>query len=639
MKKSLSVKFLGFTALYVVIFLVFSLVQFAVAGSFSRQLGDLRVSGTFAQAGNEKTQNAPNAASYGLNENNKTDDEYFVNDGVGVFFGGMEFFLSSQELYGLSYIDINGNQHDIRPQVMILSEESVKFKLENSIDLSFYVQRDDGGRDLIISAAMGEDVLGLQLPYRALKKAKIKSENVSETGNASLLVSYGGRDFMFDRPILDTSRRIINLNNKFPVVSYRIIQEEAAFNPVDFIISGAMEKTRYDELVDAWCSKALAGWEQQIYGGTTTNEELITAYVSETARRGSYSTAVDSVPASFKNSAARTFLSSPFLGRLDIGMRTLSNSERDTTALYTSMLREKSDNLLKESRVFEYIALRDRSVLFDEAIDYVKEFDLSKITPDMCAGIFEGWWSWWRWNEKSTKAPVISPLAPKSEPVIVENPFNPLLDAAMSLLQEMLKMDSENRNVFFVENNSVDVLYNIRLGTIIEEYGIAKQKSEWSALGRSLVLSTLNFATDSGIISSTLDKSSENIFSARENVDNLSTTTIYKNLRFCDYYPHPVGAGSIYSGVWFWTMSPSIAATYENNVLDIAVSFPTSQTHYMLISGIGAFSKIQMRDMDYRSDPQFESYDSPGWAYSAGERTLFVKLVHRNQAEHVKIFF
>ena len=59
----------------------------------------------------------------------------------------------------------------------------------------------------------------------------------------------------------------------------------------------------------------------------------------------------------------------------------------------------------------------------------------------------------------------------------------------------------------------------------------------------------------------------------------------------------------------------------------------------MLISGLRSFSKIQMRDIDYRSDPQFENWNAPGWIYSPSEQTLLVKLVHRTPVEHIKIFF
>jgi hypothetical protein len=203
-----------------------------------------------------------------------------------------------------------------------------------------------------------------------------------------------------------------------------------------------------------------------------------------------------------------------------------------------------------------------------------------------------------------------------------------------------------------VNNKTVDVLYNIRLGLALAAYGEVSKKSEWAAMGRSFVLSALNFAADNGTLRSILNytenlepentESSGNLksfFAPRSSSEIITTSTIYKMLRFSDFYPHAVGAASVYPGIWLWTISPAIAATYEQNVLDIAVSFPIGQAHYMLINGVGPFSKIQMRGIDYRSDPQFERYASPGWAYSASERTLLLKLVHRSQLEHIKIFF
>ncbi|GHT48739.1 hypothetical protein FACS1894102_2340 [Spirochaetia bacterium] len=593
----------------------------------------MRVSGNFLDGKSES--NAPN--------------EYFVDDDVGVFFGGMEFFLSSTELYGLSYVDMEENQHPIKPILMTISSEAVKFRLENSIDLSFYVQREDGVEELIISAVMDEKILDLQVPYRPLKNSKTKSTGNGENENASLLVTFGAQNYKFDRPILDTSRRIINLNNKYPVVSYGIVKNDNAFNPLDFIISGAMEKTHYDEQINAWSARALRGWSDAINGGTT-NEEIIAAYTSEMARHGNYSSAVSNISDAFKNSPSRTYLSTPFLGQLDLGLRTMSASEHSNTELYSTFLQDKSTNIFKPSHVFEYIALRDRSAIFDEVIAYTKTLDPSMINGETCAGVFEAWWAWWKWKESQPHKTYTSPLSPQKKEVVLENPFEIFIEKAISILQDSLNIDENNRCVFFVENNSVDVLYNIRLGVAIAEYGNARGRTEWAALGRSLVLSALSFAFGDGAVSSAIDmeinsadddeeKQEGKFFVVRERSSVLSTTAIYKSLRFCDYYPHAVGAGSVYKGVWMWTISPNIAAAYENNVLDIGVNFPVGETHYILISGIGPFSKIQMRDMDYRSDPQFERYNSPGWSYSATERTLFVKLVHSSQMEHIKIFF
>jgi hypothetical protein len=88
-----------------------------------------------------------------------------------------------------------------------------------------------------------------------------------------------------------------------------------------------------------------------------------------------------------------------------------------------------------------------------------------------------------------------------------------------------------------------------------------------------------------------------------------------------------------------WTASPAVSATFQNNVLDISVPLAVGWTHYLLVRGVPEFTKIQLRDMDYRSDPRFEQYNSPGWVYSASAQTLLVKLVHRSEDEHIRIFY
>jgi hypothetical protein len=73
--------------------------------------------------------------------------------------------------------------------------------------------------------------------------------------------------------------------------------------------------------------------------------------------------------------------------------------------------------------------------------------------------------------------------------------------------------------------------------------------------------------------------------------------------------------------------------------MDIAVTFPAGETHYMIVRGIRAFNKIQLYNMDYRTDPQFERYDSSGWSYNAQEQTLILKMKHRATVEHIRIVY
>jgi hypothetical protein len=71
----------------------------------------------------------------------------------------------------------------------------------------------------------------------------------------------------------------------------------------------------------------------------------------------------------------------------------------------------------------------------------------------------------------------------------------------------------------------------------------------------------------------------------------------------------------------------------------VAATFPTGLTHYMIFMNVPVFTKIQLYDQDYRTDPNFERYDSSGWAYSASTQTLLVKMKHKNDVEHIRIYF
>jgi hypothetical protein len=75
------------------------------------------------------------------------------------------------------------------------------------------------------------------------------------------------------------------------------------------------------------------------------------------------------------------------------------------------------------------------------------------------------------------------------------------------------------------------------------------------------------------------------------------------------------------------------------DVLDIAVTFPVGETHYLIVRGIPPFTKVQLYGADYQTDPNFERSDSSGWSYSASERSLLLKVKHRDPVEHIRVFY
>jgi hypothetical protein len=119
----------------------------------------------------------------------------------------------------------------------------------------------------------------------------------------------------------------------------------------------------------------------------------------------------------------------------------------------------------------------------------------------------------------------------------------------------------------------------------------------------------------------------------------VSTARLYRLLAPGEYFPRAVGIGAVVNGIWAWTAASALSVTQEGNILDMAVSFPAGETHYMIVRGVKPFTKLQLYNMDFRTDSQFERYDSSGWYYSAQEQTLLLKMKHRTTVEHIRLVY
>jgi hypothetical protein len=154
--------------------------------------------------------------------------------------------------------------------------------------------------------------------------------------------------------------------------------------------------------------------------------------------------------------------------------------------------------------------------------------------------------------------------------------------------------------------------FSLRLGKALAAWAEGSDHTDWTPVGRSLVLSAL---TSGGI----------------------GSAELYPILSPVDYNPRaaklPIGS------LWAWTASPSVSAANDGVDIDITVSFPENTTHYMMIRGVRPFVKLQIHGIDFRSDSQFERYDSSGWVYYAQDQILVVKLKHRAPSETVKIVY
>jgi hypothetical protein len=224
-----------------------------------------------------------------------------------------------------------------------------------------------------------------------------------------------------------------------------------------------------------------------------------------------------------------------------------------------------------------------------------------------------------------------------------DNPFERLVDQACFVVSENVRRIQDNL-VLVVSVRQVDIEYNIRLGKALAAWAEGEGQEDWAALGRSMVLSALSLTGETGEIPAGFSLSDEETLVPADTQKLVSAPRIYRILataspEFSDYYPKVIGIGARVNGIWAWTAAQSLNAAMDGTVMDIAVTFPVGETHYMIIRGIKPFAKIQLYGIDYRTDPQFERYDSSGWVYQTQDQVLVLKMKHRTAVEHIRIFY
>jgi hypothetical protein len=396
-------------------------------------------------------------------------------------------------------------------------------------------------------------------------------------------------------------------------------QTEAAqkkFNPADFAITQAQSVQTFNDALDRWRDQSFAFWSRT--AARHSDEDTVIAYNADSVRRGVYRTAVASTPAAFRSGSRRSYRSSVYLGGMAQARRSFTAAEQETLSRISRLISEKSPDLLKESRIFEFLSLRGLTDQITGALESLRSIDAAVLTLEYCPGIFEAY------------ADVRS-LFPRAE-----NPLEPLIEPACNLVAGGLVKDAERDTVLVYRDGVAESKLNLQLGKALRTWA-GDTGDAWAALGRSLILSVLSLADDSGAVPALVPAEGGE---TSEDTDNrISAALLYRILNPGEFYPRAAAIVSGADKIWAWTASPLVSAAQNGESLNISVSFPINETHYMIIRGLRPFVRLQLYNIDYRSDPQFERYDSSGWVYYPQDQILVLKMKHRTTIEHVRIFF
>ena len=575
MKKSLASRIAILAALYCMVFFVLGMLQFSGMGNFSLSAGTMTIKGRYLQT--EPPQNGISGGETGGQMPDK--DAQRVAGGIKIYFGGLEFNLKEDRENSLFITGNDGRITAVNPEFLTISDSTVSLVLPDGNTLVFNSIDSVNGSELYITAVLAEKTTEVSIPI-ALYRSSLVHDN-GQTG-----INYGGSRYLFVNPSEELEKGRLVLSRERTSVSYRTKGKPRDFDPDDYIIAQAQN---YDSVLENWQNTSYAQWNQN--AASLQNEDDVIAYCIEALKHGSFTAAVGAVSRNFLNSPRQTYRSSVLIGGMAGAYRSFNTAENERANHITGLIRDKSPDILKEEHILDYLFSHNNTALAIEAIDIIKNTQPETITPDHCPGIFEAYSDFKRYRPAEN------------------NPFEQLTEQALLIVSENLNLDSENDLLSASGSEDENPDYSMRLGMALINQ--AQDNLQWAAIGRSLVLSAL---------------SSGGYGSGR----------LYNMLNNADYIPR---AESISDSLWAWTASPSVTASEINGNLNITFSFPVGSSHYVIIRGVRPFISIQIHDMNWRSDSQFERYDSSGWVYYTQEQTLVLKMRHRTQVENIRIFY
>jgi hypothetical protein len=575
--------------LFAVIFILLVQFQFGKKTNFTLRAGDLVIQGSY---GTPPAVQFPNA--------------YSLEGPVSVFFGGMEFRPGEAVLAA----------SQTRPGLMILADTGVYFEFPEGPELLFTTQYTGGAIELVIRCDFsgGEPAYdSLKLPFKPLATSRVRENN------SSFMLNSEGENYAFSRY---TGGDHVLLEAHNPAVSYRLVPDRQMASPRDFFLPAALNEKEYEAAVSLWLDQSYSYWNRTLSPGTAEDRgAMISAYMSEALRRGTYKAAVIAVYGSY-NPALSSYEASAYVGRMEGALRSLATAERERSTRLARLFNEKSLDFLKEFHIIEFLGVRSYSNLMDDAAEMLRTFDPAEMTVEQAAGFLEGRPDWEQYRPGRN------------------NPYDRFIDQAMYVITEGLRKAPQSTQPgvtgsLVFSGDEADTELNLRLGSALLRYG----DPDKTALGRTLILSVLALADGTGAVPRTIARPVPGTmggFTEKPDGGFLGSSRIYQICRAGGNYARAQFLGS---GLWAWTAASSVSGIPGQGITEITVNFPPGETHYLLIRGIRPFTALEINGTIIPPDPQFERYDASGWAYSPPEQTLLVKLRHRGAAERITVVY
>lgn len=380
--------------------------------------------------------------------------------------------------------------------------------------------------------------------------------------------------------------------------------------PVHYALYQPVEETTYQILASAALAQAdaYADTMRQFRAGfvasnqtinSNTSEKAVASFIAESASQGNFSNAKKTALATVSENR-KTYFTTPYFGNLAVTNKSLVSHSSNLHFKAKESLSAKNlgafdiDNLL-----FTLIYQNDINLAYS-LFEFVANTENLNPTILQYANIINTYCDAVKYETELANV-----LKDKME-TIFEN-----ILAILSFEDPVLRFSAEAPAA-----SQSDIC---RLGAAFIRYGTLFERPELTGTGRLLITSSLKTSPIS---------------------ESLVFADLYPVLIQNEYYPHFEVLSRNPSNITVWTCSPEVQLNSPTSgVLELSMKFPVGDSHYMIVTGLRAFNSIEMYGLKYRSDKQFERYDSPGYIYDFDSQTLLLKMRHKNEIEKVVLTY
>ncbi|MBO4759619.1 MAG: hypothetical protein J5505_06130 [Spirochaetaceae bacterium] len=440
---------------------------------------------------------------------------------------------------------------------------------------------------LLVTALLPDSVSQVLLPCRAGSGFSIeKNENLQISTLASKDTRYAFSSML-------TEENELAIWNASAPVSYAVYRPKTEITYQLLAASALAQESVFQSTINQF----KAGFMQAMSSKdkSSASEKEIVAYISENELQGKFSSIINPLNNSI-NTSHKTYLSVPYFGKLEAMNRTMVSYNNNL--LYKAQ-QALSKNILSAFEIDHLLLLlyhKNRIDLASKLFELASLEENSSPTVLQSAGLLTAYCDSYQYSFPSLR---------KLEPAI---------DRLLKRIIENVKFE-ENILTLAGEYEDYSQADVCRLGMALMNYGKITKKDEYTQTGYLLVNSSLTVSPVQ---------------------ETAAYADLYPILAQNAYYPHLVLLAQNPSPVTIWTTSPNVTLTSpEKNKLVLSIEFPVGESHYMIVTGLHAFDKIQMYGLNYRSDKQFELYNSPGYIYDFESKTLYLKMRHKSEIEKV----